>query len=718
MPDVHLEQTKNGLKPCQNGFMSDFPFMNPDLPVTDRVKDLLRRMTLEEKVGQMVNEAPAIPRLGIPQYDWWNEALHGVGRAGRATMFPQAIGLAATWDADLMGRVATAISDEARAKNEAAKKQNNRTIYTGLTYWSPNINILRDPRWGRAQETYGEDPYLTAQMGVAFVKGLQGDDSKYLKLVATPKHYAVHSGPEKGRAAFDAEVGEKDLRETYLPAFEATVKDGKAVSIMGAYNRVNGSPCNANDLLLNKILRDEWGFDGFVVSDCGAIENIFHHHKTAETMGDAAAQSVKGGCDLCCGCAYCALTDAVMQGLLTEADVDLALGRLFEARFSLGMFDPSDLVPFTEIPESVVECERHTALAREAAQKSVVLLKNHGALPMSTEANEIFVCGPTAAALDVLWGNYNGYSSEMVTMLEGVVGAVSAGTKVNYLAACPLVGPEMRFEHLDWQLNHADKIIACIGIGPSMEGEEGDAMLADSGGDRLNLSLPACQKSFVKYLASKGKPLVLIISGGSAVDVSEEVALADAALFVWYPGAQGGNGVADILFGKVSPSGRMPLTFPLSTDDLPPFEDYRMDGRTYRFSDKPALYPFGFGLSYVAFEYSSLRLSSGSLKAGEGLTVTVSVKNMGNMNANEVVQVYVRDLEASCRVPRHKLVGFVNVLVRAGASETVSVALNPDAFALIDDKGKKVWEPGEFEVFVGGGQPGVVSGVSAKVSLD
>lgn len=697
--------------------MSDFPFMNPDLPVSERIKDLLSRMTLEEKVGQMVNAAPAIDRLGIPEYDWWNESLHGVSRAGRATMFPQAIGLAATWDTDLMGRIATAISDEARAKHSAAKKNGNRTIYTGLTYWSPNINILRDPRWGRAQETYGEDPCLTSRMGVAFVKGLQGDDPNYFKLVATPKHFAAHSGPEQGRAAFDAKVSKKDLRETYLPAFEATVKEGKAYSVMGAYNRLNGSPCNANDWLLNKTLRDEWGFEGFVVSDCGAIENIYNHHKTAESMGEAAAQSVKGGCDLCCGCAYCALTDAVLQGLLTEADIDKALGRLFEARFRLGMFDPDDRVPYSKIPENVVCCEKHVALAREAAQKSVVLLKNNGTLPLSPVAKEIYVTGPTAAAMDVLWGNYNGYSPQMVTLLEGIVGAVGAGTKVNYVQGCALVGPEASYEHLDWQLNFAEKIIACIGLGPSMEGEEGDAMLADFGGDRRSLALPQSQKSFVKYLASKGKPLVLVITGGSPIDVSEEVALSDAAVFVWYPGSQGGNGVADVVFGKVSPSGRLPVTFPRSMDDLPPFEDYSMEGRTYRFSTKPALYPFGFGLSYVDFEYSNLRLSASSLKAEEGLTVTVEVGNKGTMDANEVVQVYVRDLEASCRVPKHKLVGFANILIKAGEVKTVSLDLNSNAFALIDDDGNTVWEPGEFEVFVGGGQPGGESVISKRIHL-
>jgi len=674
-------------------------------------------MTLEEKVGQMVNAAPAIERLGIPEYDWWNESLHGVSRAGRATLFPQAIGLAATWDTDLMIRISTAISDEARVKHQAAKKNGNRTIYTGLTYWSPNINILRDPRWGRAQETYGEDPFLTARMGVAFVKGLQGDDPRYFKLVATPKHFAAHSGPEQGRAAFNARVSEKDLRETYLPAFEATVKEGKAYSIMGAYNRLNGTPCNANDWLLNKTLREEWGFEGFVVSDCGAIENIFNHHKTAESLGEAAAQSVKGGCDLCCGCAYCALTDAVMQGLLTEADIDRAVGRLFEARFRLGMFDPDEMVPYTQIPQDVVCCEKHIALAREAAQKSVVLLKNNGALPLSPVAKEIYVTGPTATALDVLWGNYNGYSPQMVTMLEGIVGAVDAGTKVNYVAGCPLVGPAETYDHLDWQLNFAEKIIACIGLGPSMEGEEGDAMLADFGGDRKSLALPDCQKAFIKHLASKGKPLVLVITGGSPVDVSEEVALADAALFVWYPGSQGGNGVADVLFGKVSPSGRMPVTFPRSIDDLPPFEDYSMEGRTYRFSDKPALFPFGFGLSYVRFEYSNLQTSTEQLEAGQGLEVAVQVTNKGSMEANEVVQVYTRDLEASCRVPRHRLVGFANVPISPGATETVSILLSPGAFALVDDNGKKVWEPGEFEIFVGGGQPGTDGVLSKRVRL-
>lgn len=692
--------------------------MNPDLPVAERVKDLLSRMTLEEKVSQMCHATPAIPRLGIPEYDWWNECLHGVSRAGRATMFPQAIGLAATWDTELMGRIATAISDEARAKHEAAKKQGNRTIYTGLTYWSPNINILRDPRWGRAQETYGEDPFLTARMGVAFVKGLQGDDPKYLKLVATPKHFAVHSGPEKGRGAFDAKANEKDMRETYLPAFEATVKEGKAFSVMGAYNRLNGVPCNANDWLLNKVLREEWGFQGYVVSDCGAIENIYHQHKTAESMGEAAAQAVKGGCDLCCGSAYCAITDAVLQGLLTEADVDRALGRLLEARFRLGLFDPEDRVPYTQIPESVVCCEKHTALAREAARKSVVLLKNNGALPLSPVAKEIFVTGPTAALLDVLWGNYNGYAPEMVTLLEGIVGAVATGTKVNYVQGCALVGPAGSYEHLDWQLNFSDKIIACIGLAPIMEGEEGDAMLMDFGGDRKSLELPPSQKAFVKYLASKGKPLILVITGGSPIDVSEEVELADAAVFVWYPGAQGGNGVADILFGKASPSGRLPVTFPRSADDLPPFEDYSMEGRTYRFSDKPALYPFGYGLSYVRFEYSDLTLGATKIAAEQGLSLSVKVKNAGEMDADEVVQVYVRDLEASCRVPRHKLAGFANVRIKAGAVETVTIELRPDAFALIDDAGKTVWEPGEFEVFVGGGQPGTEGVLSARVVLE
>jgi beta-glucosidase len=684
--------------------MADFPFMDSNLPVADRVKDLLSRMTLEEKVGQMVNQAPAIERLGIPEYDWWNEALHGVGRAGNATVFPQAIGLAATWDDDLIHRVATAISDEARAKHHQALAQDNHTIYTGLTYWSPNINILRDPRWGRAQETYGEDPYLTARMGVAFVNGLQGEDQHYLKLVATPKHFAAHSGPELGRSAFDAKVSQKDLRETYLPAFEACVKEADAKSVMGAYNRLNGSPCNANDWLLNKVLREEWGFDGFVVSDCGAIENIFHHHKTASSQAEAAAQSVKGGCDLCCGCAYCALTDAVLTGLLKEEDIDVAVGRLFEYRFRLGMFDPAEKVPYSKIPASVVFCDEHRALARETAQKSIVLLKNNGVLPLARKAKEIYVTGPTAANLEALWGNYNGMSGQMTTLLEGIVGAASVGTKVGFNPGCSLMGPAGDYTHLDWQLNHSDIIVACLGLSPTMEGEEGDAALADMGGDRRDLRLPESQRAFVKYLKSKGKPLILVLTGGSALAVQEEIELADAALLAWYPGGEGGKAVADVIFGDANPSGRLPLTFPQSTDDLPPLDDYSMDGRTYRFSRKAPLFAFGFGLSYTTFGYANPRVEPID-GFGGGAKVKVDVKNTGSVAGEEVVQVYVRDVEASTRVPLHRLAGFTRVFLSPGETKTVQVSLAKDAFYLVDDTGAKQLEPGEFEVFVGGGQP-------------
>ncbi|HEY0868556.1 MAG TPA: glycoside hydrolase family 3 N-terminal domain-containing protein [Fimbriimonas sp.] len=686
------------------------PYQDPDLDVSARVRDLVSRMTLEEKVSQMVNLSSPIERLGIPPYDWWNECLHGVGRAGKATVFPQAIGMAATFDEDLVHRVATAISDEARAKYHEAVKKRFFNIYFGLTYWTPNINIFRDPRWGRGQETYGEDPHLTTRLGVAFVKGLQGDDPKYLKLVATPKHFAVHSGPEEGRAAFDAKASPKDLEETYLPHFRATIQEGGAASIMGAYNRLNGEACNASPTLLQKTLRDEWGFDGYVVSDCGAIENIANHHGLARDYAEASALAVKAGCDLCCGTAYRDLLAAVERGLLSEGEIDRAVARLFTARFRLGMFDPDDRVPFASIPPNVVDSPEHRALALHVAQESIVLLQNNGTLPLSKDVDSIFVTGPNAASLDVLWANYNGYNGRMTTLLEGIVDAVGEGTRVMFYPGCQLAGPETdRWGPAGWEAPQADVIVACMGLSPLMEGEEGDVALSDGGGDKNSVELPPSQQAYLAYLTGLGKKVVLVLTGGSPIALPDAAARCDAIVMAWYPGEEGGTAVADVLFGDVSPAGRLPVTFPSLSQALPPIGDYAMDGRTYRFQKEEPAFRFGFGLSYTTFAYGSLEANASRVR--------VAVTNTGGRAGSEVVQLYLRDLEASTRVPRHSLAGFRRVYLQPGEMREVEFELRPEQLTVVLDDGSRVLEPGEFEAFVGGGQPGTPGVVSQRFEV-
>ncbi|MDR3692938.1 MAG: glycoside hydrolase family 3 N-terminal domain-containing protein [Fimbriimonas sp.] len=681
-------------------------YWDPSLELEDRVNDLVSRMSLEEKVSQMGNVSPAIERLGVPEYDWWNECLHGVGRAGRATVFPQSIGMAATWDPELIQKVATAISDEARAKYHAAQREHNRSRYMGLTYWSPTINILRDPRWGRAQETYGEDPYLTSRIGVAFVKGLQGDDTKHLKLVATPKHYAAHSGPEEGRHAFDAVVSKQDLWETYLPAFEATVKEAGAQSVMGAYNRFNGVPCCANEELLNDVLRDRWGFDGFVVSDCGAIENIYQYHGTASSMAEAAAQSVKAGCDLCCGRAYDALVDAVGQGLISEECIDRSVKRLFRARFRLGMFDPDSEVTFSEIPAWVVDCAGHRELSRIVATKSVVLLKNDGILPLKKEWEILYVTGSSADAQDVLLGNYNGFSSQMVSLLEGIIGKVSAGTRVGFAVGCAVNGPHTdRFGPAGWEASEAELIVACLGYTPKLEGEQGEVASSDGNGDRTGVELPPSQMSLLRFLDTLGKPIVLVLTGGSPILLPSDFTNIRAILMAWYPGAQGGAGVADVLFGDANPSGRLPVSFPGADTVLPPIDDYRMDGRTYRFNASPYRFEFGFGLSYTTFTYDHLCLSESRTPLGAPHAIEVDVRNTGTCLGEEVVQAYVTDVQASVRTPRHRLCAFARVELEPGEVKHVHLCLGDSAFQIVDSEGNRVLEPGEFVVYVGGRQP-------------
>lgn len=683
-------------------------YLDPRADHTSRVADLIARLTVGEKIGQLMHASPAIPRLGIPEYNWWSECLHGVACAGRATVFPQAIGMAATWDKSLMHRAAAAISDEARAKYHAAIRRDNHHAFMGLTYCSPNINIFRDPRWGRGQETYGEDPHLTSHMGVAFVRGLQGDDPRYLKLVAIPKHYAVHSGPEKDRHGFDVCPDARTLRETYLRAFEACVREGRAASIMGAYNRVLGEPCCASNLLLQKILREEWGFEGCVVSDCGAVDDIHKHHKVTADAAESAALSVRNGCDLNIGETYKALHQALERGLVTEAEIDIALRRVMAARFRLGMFDPPARVPYARISPKVVDGPKHRALALRMARESLVLLKNDGGLlPLRKRYKSILLTGPAIDSLDVLLANYNGHSSKMVLPLEGILAKVTAGIRVNCVRMCEFTGSAVvNPGSIQWHAAGADLIIAVMGLSPRLEGEEGAAAESEAGGDRKHIGLPRVQEEFLKALHATGIPVVLVLTGGSPLAIPWAAEHIPAIVMAWYPGEEGGTAIADVLFGDCNPAGRLPVTFVRSVDQLPPFEDYRMDGRTYRFMREAPLYPFGFGLSYTTFAYSALKLSARRIAAGQSLKVGVTVRNTGHCAGDEVVQLYVTDVQASVPVALRHLEGFARVHVRPGQKKVVEFTLTPEHMAILDDAGRRVVEPGRFEVSVGGGQPG------------
>ena len=830
------------------------PYLNPKLPLDQRVDDLISRMTLDEKLSQMMNAAPAIPRLGIPQYDWWNEALHGVAFSGVATVFPQAIGLGATFDPALVNRVADAISDEARAKYHDAQRRGNHDRFYGLTFWSPNINIFRDPRWGRGQETYGEDPYLTSRLGVAFVEGLQGTDPRYLKVVSTPKHYSVHSGPEPERHRFDATATERDMRETYWPAFRATVIEAHARSVMCAYNRINGEPACANTHLLGDVLRGEWGFDGYVVSDCGAIDDIYQRHKFAKTAAEASAVAVKRGTDLECGDSYKALAIAVKQGLIAESEIDRALKRLFTARFRLGMFDPPDLVPYTKIPFSTNDSEAHRQLALEAARESIVLLKNdNNALPLRKDLRSIAVIGPNADDVQVLLGNYNGQPSRATTPLGGIQQHVSAQTKVLHTLGTPLlevsavpvpasalrgpagenglkaeyfanktltgppaltrIDPEVNFDwgmngpapalpadefsarwtgkliptmsgkyrfgaiaddglrvYLDgkliaedwtdhapatvtgevtleagkaydvkmeyyenkigavarlvWQppvivketapyaeavrvAKQADTVVLVLGLSSRLEGEEMNVREPGFlGGDRTTIDLPARQQALLEAVAATGKPVVLVLLSGSALAVNWANQHVAAIVQAWYPGEEGGAAIADVLFGDYNPAGRLPVTFYKSVDQLPSFDNYQMDGRTYRFFKGEPLFPFGYGLSYTRFKYSALSISSPRVSGSEKVTVSATVENAGDRAGDEVVQLYVTDVAASVRVPIRSLAAIERVHLKPGERRAITFTLEPRQLAVITNDGRTVVEPGEFRVTIGGKQPG------------
>ncbi len=666
-----------------------------------RAKKLVAQMTVEEKASQLRYDAPAIERLGIPAYNWWNEALHGVARAGTATVFPQAIALAAMFDADLVRGIADVISTEGRAKYNAASAAGDRDIYKGLTFWSPNINIFRDPRWGRGQETYGEDPYLTARTGCAFVRGVQGEkDAKYLKAAACAKHLAVHSGPESERHRFDIDVSEKDLRETYLYAFEKIVKEAGVEAVMGAYNRFRGEPCCANSHLM-EILREEWGFEGHFVSDCWAISDFHNNHMVTSTAPESAALALKAGCDVNCGVTYLHVLAALQEGRVTEEDITRACERLMATRFRLGLFAddcPYDAIPFTEN-----DTDGHASLALRAAEKCMVLLKNDGTLPLDpAKVRTLAVIGPNANSIPVLEGNYNGTSSRYVTFLEGIRAACEErGIRVLYAQGSHLWNdkednlalPGARLAEAVATARAADAVVLCVGLDATMEGEEGDASNAWASGDRPDLELPACQRRLVEAVMAAGTPVVTVNASGSAVAVTE----GNAILQAWYPGQAGGNALANILFGKVSPSGKLPVTFYRSVDDLPDFHNYDMEGRTYRYFAGDALYPFGYGLTYTHFAYGQPEFDGGD--------AFVTVRNAGEREAEAVVEAYVR-AENCPFAPRNPvLCGYERVLLKPGESKRVRVAVNPDAFTAVNEAGERVSAGDRFTLWLGGSQP-------------
>ena len=827
----------------------NFAFKNPNLTTEQRVDDLVSRMSIDEKISQLMDSSPAIERLGVPEYNWWNESLHGVARAGYATVFPQSISIASSWDRQLIFDVANVISDEARAKHHEYLRRGQHGMYQGLTFWSPNVNIFRDPRWGRGHETYGEDPFLTGQLGLKYVNGLQGTDEKYLKVIATAKHYAVHSGPEPSRHLFNAETSDIDLYETYLPAFRTLVKEGHVYSVMGAYNRFRGESCSASPFLFN-ILRNVWGFDGYIVSDCGAVTDIWKYHKITGDAATASALALKDGLDLECGSSFKSLKEAIDRKLISEADIDIAVKRLFTARFKLGMFDPEEIVPYAQIPYSVNNNSAHDWLARVASQKSIVLLKNqNNTLPLSRDIKTVAVIGPNADDIQSLWGNYSGVPSNPITVLKGIQNRLEPNAKVLYAKGTDLAKgvPAMKvipsiylqnengiqgltgeyFDNTEWQgkplfsriddtidfhwdidtpdprlkmgnysvkwtgyiiapktglynisewskpfmtieietgktsggknkhnprirpqkieleagkkykitvkyqnfygdaiaqllwaepqenvlqeavqvASQADAIVLVLGLNERLEGEE-MKVEADGfeGGDRTSLDLPSNQEELMKAMTATGKPVILVLINGSALSINWANDHVPAILTAGYPGQQGGNAIADVLFGDYNPAGRLPVTYYKSTDQLPAFENYDMKGRTYRYFQQKPLYPFGFGLSYTKFKYSNLKLPA-NVTPEKDFEILVDVTNIGERDGDEVVELYLKDEKASTPRPILQLEGFERVNLKKGETKTVRFTITPRQLSLINKKGQRVIEPGWFTISVGGKQP-------------
>ena len=689
----------------------NFPFRDPKLSTDKRVDDLISRLTLEEKVMQMMDKTPAIDRLGIPVYNWWNEALHGVARTGLATVFPQAIALAASFDEAAMFETFTVISDEARAKYHDYQKDKKFERYEGLTFWTPNINIFRDPRWGRGMETYGEDPFLTTRMGVAAVKGLQGDDPKYFKSFACAKHYAVHSGPESNRHSFNVSVSNRDLWQTYLPAFEALVKEGNVQQVMCAYNRFEDKPCCGSDVLLVNILRNTWGYKGIVVSDCGAIDDFYKkdsrtpRHDTHPDAPTASADAVVNGTDVECGSSYRSLIDAVQKGLIKESQLDVSLRRLFKGRFELGMFDPDEMVKWSKIPYSIVDCQANKEKALKMARESMVLLKNkNNTLPLSKKIKTIAVVGPNANDSVMLWANYNGFPSKTITILQGIKNKLPNST-ILYEKGCRHTG-EVNADSLKMavsKVKDADVILFVGGISPRLEGEEMRVTVEGfKGGDRTNIEVPTIQKELVKALKETGKPVIYVVCTGSALALNWEESNVDAILNAWYGGQAAGTAVADILFGDYNPAGRLPVTFYKSISQLPEFEDYSMKGRTYRYMTQEPLYPFGYGLSYTRFDYKPARLAKAVIGKTESATLSVEVQNTGKRDGDEVVQVYLRNPNDP-NGPLKALKGFKRITVKAGGSQKVDFVLSTEAFNSFNDNTKKFEIlSGKYELLYGG----------------
>ncbi|GAB6089376.1 glycoside hydrolase family 3 C-terminal domain-containing protein [Spirochaeta dissipatitropha] len=660
-----------------------------------KIQSLVSSMTLEEKIGQLLHESPAIDRLDIPKYNWWNECLHGVARAGGATIFPQAIGMAASFDDDLLFRIADAISDEARAKYNLAATRGEQ--YHGLTFWTPNVNIFRDPRWGRGQETYGEDPLLTSRLGTAFVRGLQGDNPDQMKTAACAKHFAVHSGPETLRHSFNAETSMKDLHETYLPAFQALVEAG-VEAVMGAYNRTLGEPCCASHFLMEDILRGRWEFKGHYVSDCWAIRDFHEHHGVTKTAAESAALAVNTGCDLNCGCTYGALTEAVELGLIEEKKIDESATRLLRTRFRLGMLD-SEGSAYDKLGPELIRSPKHIELSLEAARKSLVLLKNdNNILPVRNESQRVLLIGPAAANPHVLIGNYHGLSPNLVTVLEGITAKIidRPSIQMDYHQGC-LMHNENR--NTGWTLGMAeaaDLVIAVFGNDNAIEGEEGDAIASHARGDRTDIELPPWQLEYLQQMRDRGTPVILVLTGGSPIAIPEDIA--DAVIFAWYPGEQGGTAIADVIFGDVTPSGKLPITFPKSTNQLPPYEDYAMEGRTYRYLREEPLYPFGFGLSYTSFSFDSMSCDCESIQEGTEITVKVTVSNTGDNAGDEVVQLYVQAEDQQPEQANFSLRAYERVHIPQQESRTVEFRLKARDFETVNEKGERILISGAYRI--------------------
>jgi len=677
-----------------------------------RAEELVKRMTLEEKVRQMLHAAPEIPRLDIPAYNWWNEALHGVARAGTATVFPQAIGLAATFDEDLLEELGDRIATEARAKFHMQQEYGDRDIYKGLTFWAPNVNIFRDPRWGRGHETYGEDPYLTSRLGVRFIQGLQGHDENFLKVAACAKHFAVHSGPEDVRHQFNAEVSAQDLYETYLPAFRACVEEAKVEAVMGAYNRTNGEPCCGSDLLLRRILREAWGFEGHVVSDCWAIKDFHEHHKVTANAVESVALAVNRGCDLNCGSLFVFLLEAVREGLVTEAQIDAAVIRLFTTRMKLGLFDDPAQVPFASIPYAENDSAQMRELNRKAAKESLVLLKNEGGLlPLDkSKIRSIGVIGPNTNNRKALVGNYEGTASRYITVLEGIQDYVGDEVRVFYSEGCHLHKDRIsglgmandRIAEVKGVCAASDVVVVCLGLDAGLEGEEGDTGNQFASGDKRDLNLPGLQEEVLKAAHASGKPVILVLLSGSALAIPWADEHIPAILQGWYPGAQGGRVIAEAIFGAFSPEGKLPVTFYKTTEELPAFTDYAMTNRTYRYMEQEALYPFGYGLSYTDFTISDARVDTARL-TNQGVRVSASIRNTGIFAGGEVLQVYVKAEGAG--PPNPQLKAFRKVHLQPQEIREVILHLPWEAFGVYDEAGRRRVRKGSYSVYVGASQP-------------